>query len=856
MGNLSTFMKNGAQLQLKAGIAAIAAADLVSIGGPGLEAYTVGCADYAKYPASGTILPQTSLNASAMPGVGRMPVARDSQGNIFTLGTNSSGNAVVYKSSPTGAMQSSQTLDATATTCRTGKLLPLSNGTFAAVYARTAGAMYFTIFDPALNIIAGPTSIATERNNTNVVYHDAIELSGGGFAVFYQTSANTNIAMQTYTNAGAPNLGATNIVTLASTAADCFIRAKQQIGTSNIVVAYRSAMTVGGTAGTGFVVVNASGAVQAGPTNVDNTATFGFVELAVLNGFFAIAEGNGTNLKCASYSNAGALQGSVYSTADTLNSATYPQVKLATDGAQFWLAYFGSAANGLNVVQIPTADATTGKATTGMSSATLAATTYALDAEIINGMLVALAASSATSGQYYMTVGLPDASLGISAPYLKTAATAFGSAASTTGSNMPRVLSGGGGLYTGTGAPTNYPSNPAQCGDWTAIFSYDQQNTAATYIGILKFEASAIIGVSQAAVAVNNAGTTVTINSGPGAFLCNILSGTQGVVFNHSQGLVAGGIGTLFAVGVILTSSVLSGSGSSAGLFGVANVTPAGFMGVFGSGQYQVFYANGTYTVPAGVSRIRVRTVGGGAGGKNAGGGGSGGGYAHGVFVVSPGASFAVTVGSGGTAGASPTAGGTSSFGSLISATGGAITGGAGGVGTGGDYQASGGVGGGNSGTVGSGGAAGSQLGVGGAGGTGNPSGGGGVGGGTGGGSTSQAGGSAFGAATSTLGAPDITGAQAAATGANGAVNPINATIRFPFDGFTGGGGGNNSGTAGGNGGVGAGGGGGASTGGTGGTGAGGAASTTAGTGGLGAGGAGGGSTGAAGGQGFVIVEW
>lgn len=227
---------------------------------------------------------------------------------------------------------------------------------------------------------------------------------------------------------------------------------------------------------------------------------------------------------------------------------------------------------------------------------------------------------------------------------------------------------------------------------------------------------------------------------------------------------------------------------------------PAGYMGEFGSGLWRVFSENGTFTVPAGVSKIRVRVVGagGGRGNGGVGGGGGGGGYAHGVFTVTPGQSFPVTVGIGG----NQVDGGASSFGALISATGGKkgnhlppYNGGDGGIGVGGDFQASGGKGGTGDGSVNpkaGGGAAGSQLGDGGNGGDwvsgASTSGGGGVGGGKGGNTAGSpgGGGSPFGNAILTTPAPDIIGGIS-----SGVANPINAVIRFPFDGFTGGGGSN-----------------------------------------------------------------
>lgn len=110
--------------------------------------------------------------------------------------------------------------------------------------------------------------------------------------------------------------------------------------------------------------------------------------------------------------------------------------------------------------------------------------------------------------------------------------------------------------------------------------------------------------------------------------------------------------------------------------------------GVFGFSQVQVFGVSGTFVVPPGVNNVRVRVWGGG-GGSAAGGGG----FTMRTIYNLAGSgvtSVAVTVGLG-TAGN----GGTSSFGTFCSATGGA-TGGpypaAGGTGVGGDINTSGGA--------------------------------------------------------------------------------------------------------------------------------------------------------------------
>ena len=122
----------------------------------------------------------------------------------------------------------------------------------------------------------------------------------------------------------------------------------------------------------------------------------------------------------------------------------------------------------------------------------------------------------------------------------------------------------------------------------------------------------------------------------------------------------------------------------------------------------QVFTSSGTFTVPAGVTKLKVTVVGGGASGYGASGvnaafmggraGGDAGGAAIKTITVTPGDAIAVTIGAGGASGSSSSAGGTSSFGAHCSATGGGaastFTGGVGGTGSSGDLNLGGGAGG------------------------------------------------------------------------------------------------------------------------------------------------------------------
>lgn len=127
-------------------------------------------------------------------------------------------------------------------------------------------------------------------------------------------------------------------------------------------------------------------------------------------------------------------------------------------------------------------------------------------------------------------------------------------------------------------------------------------------------------------------------------------------------------------------------------------------------GNVQIITSSTTFTVPAGVTKLKVTAIGGGGGGGAAasyaggdscspqiyfvpGGRGGSGGVALGIFTVTPGQVITVTIGLGGNG---YSAGGTTSFGTLCSSTGGSAGGsasgnyggngatGASGIGTGG----------------------------------------------------------------------------------------------------------------------------------------------------------------------------
>lgn len=122
-----------------------------------------------------------------------------------------------------------------------------------------------------------------------------------------------------------------------------------------------------------------------------------------------------------------------------------------------------------------------------------------------------------------------------------------------------------------------------------------------------------------------------------------------------------------------------------------------------GFSNMQVFTSSGTFTVPAGVTKVKVTVVGAGGGGSTTTSGGGGGAAIKIVSGLTPGGTVAVTVGTGGAGRAAGTitagaVGGTSSFGAFCSASGGGGgpwgqgIGALGGIGSNGDLNIAGGA--------------------------------------------------------------------------------------------------------------------------------------------------------------------
>ena len=157
------------------------------------------------------------------------------------------------------------------------------------------------------------------------------------------------------------------------------------------------------------------------------------------------------------------------------------------------------------------------------------------------------------------------------------------------------------------------------------------------------------------------------------------------------------------ATGAITAAKLNTNSGTYGQTLQVNDAGTAIEIGNSGPVSCQYFTGSGTYTKPAGIKFIRVQVVGGGGGGSGHAEGGGAGGYAEEVIDATSITTVTVTVGTGGggvTYHNQGGNGGTSSFGSYLSATGGhganrqgGHSGGVGGVGSGGNVNIYGGGG-------------------------------------------------------------------------------------------------------------------------------------------------------------------
>ena len=532
MTTLSSLVKNGQQLQLQAGVTAINVGDLVQIGSWLGQAYPVKIMDYATQAAAGAILGDT-VTAATGSGADRVPVLLCKDGTYLVAGGLS--NAVILKRSASGAALSSVTTGVALIT----NMFFLSNGLVCIVGLSagldTAANVVFQIYDANLNLVTAVTTVGayfSQARQYGIGPH-GIPLSGGGFAITYVVSANTSVNLAVYSNTGAQVLAPTAVYTY--TAGDSMRSRLAQLQNGDLVLGM-SYTNTGQTAGSfSFMVLTTAGAVVVANTVIASPAYPLWVEISVLGNVFCIG---GEMQQCGTsapfsyigvYNSTGALQGSLHTgSSGTQSSGLFgTNLKIINDGASlFWIV------GQLDNLLMSFTTGGVGTVYTNLSPLASTGVASAVDMTLSSdGFLLIITAGQNTASDpvYYSVVEVPNASLGTTYPSQIVALTQLGT--ETSGLAGPAILS---------------------AGDFTFLCINDQAGS----INIIKFLASAIIGVSQTAVAAGNAGTLINVIAGPGSYPINsILGVTGGVSYNHTSASPIGGAGSMFTNGVTITTA-------------------------------------------------------------------------------------------------------------------------------------------------------------------------------------------------------------------------------------------------------------------------------------------------------------
>ena len=238
------------------------------------------------------------------------------------------------------------------------------------------------------------------------------------------------------------------------------------------------------------------------------------------------------------------------------------------------------------------------------------------------------------------------------------------------------------------------------------VCTYNGAGTKTIYVnGAQIAQATGLTGVIASSPAGYN-GSSIGIYGGGSGSPSYFFNGRISVIRLYNNALTLAEVIRNYNADASTYGKTPTGAGTTTTYDGVAvngvlqSATPTDLGSLI---SIQSFIATTTYTAPAGTTRVMVQLVGGGGGSAGYGESGGGGGFAEGIFQMAAGTSVTVTVGGGG-AGvgyyAVASQGGTTSFGSYISATGGQGAnqyvqhgGGGGGLGSGGQTNLYGGSG-------------------------------------------------------------------------------------------------------------------------------------------------------------------
>lgn len=242
----------------------------------------------------------------------------------------------------------------------------LSDGNFVLGFVHAGGQAGFIIYDPDLNVVAGPTNIEGASNGANTSTN-LLALAGGGFVFGWSLATNpSHIRWAIYSNSGAPVLAANTLVVVTGT--ENSETRFAQFANGNILVFARQSK-----AGAALqrAVFTSAGVVVAAMANWAPAAGEELIPrgISVLGNIACAVFGGTSTTKAALIDSAGAGVGATYSLSGMLPYCMF----VSNDGTDFQVLTISGSGAVANLIRITTAGVarrtTRNKGVTGMGSA-------------------------------------------------------------------------------------------------------------------------------------------------------------------------------------------------------------------------------------------------------------------------------------------------------------------------------------------------------------------------------------------------------------------------------------------------------------------------------------------------------
>lgn len=483
------------------------------------QAYTIQGTDTAAKNAVGALIAETVLDAgnltvSTSQRLAQIqhPVSKD----MYQVAPISGGavGLTIYRYNTAGILLGSALIDtiSPAATNTDAVIGWLSNGNLFAYSGLTNNCTRFTIFDKNLNVVVATTTVTGVPNANG--YWDAFPLVGGGFAITYVDNAN-NQRYGIFNNDGTVNLAQATLVTWTG-ASNSVVSRVRQLSNSNLVFGFTSKYAT--TVGLYYAVLTLAGATVVALTQFASGTPSGWLELAVVGAFFALAYHTTTTtvIKIAVFNNAGVQQGTTLSRTNTGTPANTPIIKLLADTVNTQFIYIDSlstSATATNILSISTAGVST-VLTTGITVVS-GGGGNSVDAFIDRNRVVLTnnVGLSATTVFSYAVFNLATGKIDKNS-------TTFGST-QTSGNAGQSIMA---------------------IGDFCFAALYAQTTTTQQCFTAIKYAASSIIGAAFTTILANAVGY---VRSGAGTFNINQIGGQPGITFDHSAATPHGNKGSI-----------------------------------------------------------------------------------------------------------------------------------------------------------------------------------------------------------------------------------------------------------------------------------------------------------------------